>query len=84
MVGFIIMLLTWIVNFALGKFGWSIPAKYLPWVSVGLGVASQVAFALAAGVGWIDAVLAGVAVGFGGSGAYSAFGKHIGLAANKE
>jgi uncharacterized membrane protein len=74
LVGLIVMLLTWILNIFLKR---RIPEDVLPWIAIGLGVIAQVAFHLAAGGSWLDAIVGGISMGMTASGGYSAVGKHI-------
>ena len=79
LIGFILMLLTWILNKLLKS---KIPPKVLPWVSIGLGVLTQMAMTVAAGSvasvdTWIAAITGGISLGLAGAGSYSAIGKYL-------
>lgn len=72
--GLLIMILTWFVDRILKN---RIPRKVVPWLSVGLSMGSTIAFTLAAGAGWLNAVVAGVHIGLVAIGGWEALGKHI-------
>jgi hypothetical protein len=74
LVGFIMMLLTWLVNKVLKS---KIPTKVLPWLAIGLSTVTAVAFALGTGVGWINALVVGVQTGLMAAGSWSALGKYL-------
>lgn len=74
LVGFIMMLLTWLVNKVLKS---KIPTKVLPWLAIGLSTVTAVAFALSTGVGWINAIVVGVQTGLMAAGSWSAIGKYL-------
>jgi hypothetical protein len=85
LVGLLLMLLTWVVDRLLKS---KIPPKVLPWLSIGLGVAAQIALTVAAGDvksadTWLSAITGGIALGLTGAGGYSALGKYIGLKKKK-
>ena len=80
-VGFIMMILTWIVNRVLKS---KIPANVLPWLAIGLSTVTAVAFALATGVGWLNAIIVGVQTGLTAAGTWSAIGKYLPLIRKKE
>jgi len=74
MVGFIVMLLTWLVNKILrGK----IPSAVMPWLAIGLSMIAAVAFSLSTGAGWLNAFIVGVQSGLIAAGSWSAFGKYL-------
>jgi hypothetical protein len=74
LVGFIVMLLTWFVNRMLKQ---KIPTNVLPWLAIGLSTVASVAFALATGVGWLNAIIVGFQQGLVAAGSWSAVGKYI-------
>jgi len=74
LVGFIIMLLTWLVNKLLKQ---KIPANVMPWLAIGLSTIATVAFSLATGVGWLNALIVGFQHGLMAAGGWSAVGKYI-------
>ena len=55
--------------------GYKIPKKYMPWISIALGIGTQMAGMLATGAHWADALASGVMMGLAASGLYSAGGK---------
>jgi uncharacterized membrane protein len=74
LVGLLIMFLTWVFNKLLKE---KIPAKVLPWVAIGLGVATNVAMSFASGLIWYEAIANGVSLGLAAAGGWSAIGKYI-------
>ena len=74
LVGFIVMLLTWFVN---RLFKQQIPASVLPWLAIGLSTVATIAFSLATGTGWLNAVIIGFQQGLVAAGGWSAVGKYI-------
>jgi len=80
-VGILLMLLTWLLNTLVGK---KIPPKVLPWVAIGLGVIGQGAFAIAAGSGWLDAIVGGITMGTSAAGMYSAAFKYVPFLGSKK
>jgi hypothetical protein len=74
MIGFIVMLLTWLANALLLK---KIPRAVMPWLAVGLSVLGQGAFTLASGASWFDAIFGGISMGLVAAGSWSAVGKYI-------
>jgi len=82
LIGLIIMLVTWIVNNYLLRD--RIPPKVLPWLAAGLGIAGYSALTLAAGSGWLQAILGGLQFGLLASGLYSMGGKYLLKKTSKE
>lgn len=74
LVGFIMMLLTWLVNKVLKS---KIPSNVLPWLAIGLSTVTSVAFALSTGTGWMNAIVVGIQTGLMAAGTWSALGKYI-------
>jgi len=73
-VGLILMLIVLFVS----RFMWtSLPPSWLPWLSIGLGIAATAGIDLAAGKVWWRAILAGLTTGAAASGLWSALGKYI-------
>lgn len=72
--GLILMLLTFLFNKILQD---KIPKKVLPWVAIGLGVATNVAMSFASGMHWLEAIGNGVTLGLTAAGGWSAIGKLI-------
>lgn len=71
-VGLILMILTLLFNKALKGL---IPKKVVPWVAIGLGVATSTMTSLASGVGWLSAIGTGLTVGLAAVGGWEAIGK---------
>jgi uncharacterized membrane protein len=74
LVGFIVMLLTWLVNKLLKQ---RIPSNVMPWLAIGLSTIAATAFALATGVDWLNALIVGFQQGLLAAGGWSAVGKYI-------
>jgi hypothetical protein len=74
LIGLVLMLLTRVFNIALRN---AIPSSVLPWVAVGLGVATEIIFSMANKAHWIDVVTSGLVAGLVAAGSYSAYGKYI-------
>lgn len=72
--GFLLLIVTFLVDRILKQ---RIPKRIVPWLSVILGVASQVALYMATGRDPIEGVIAGVVVGLLAVGSYDTVGKHI-------
>ena len=72
----VLMVVSGIVNRLAGN---KIPVKYMPYVSIGLGVLLSVAGSMAEGKGWLESISRGVMMGLAGSGMYSAAGKYTPL-----
>jgi len=71
---FLMMLATWLVNKVLKQ---KIPPNVLPWVSIGLAIATALTTSLSTGEGWLNAVVLGVQAGLMAAGSWSAFGKYL-------
>ena len=68
-----------LIVFLVRKFIWtSIPGKALPWVTIGLAIAGEVAVALYSGMDPLTAVLSGIALGLAGIGGWEAL-KSLGV-----
>jgi hypothetical protein len=74
LVGFIVMLLTWIVNALLRK---RIPSNIMPWIAVALSTAIAIATAFSTGAKGLNAVIVGIQSGLVAAGSWSAFGKYL-------
>lgn len=74
LVGFIVMLLTWVVDRLLKQ---KIPSNVMPWLAIGLATIGTSAFALATGTGWLNAIIVGIQTGLTAAGGWSAIGKYI-------
>lgn len=74
LVGFIVMLLTWLVNKVLKQ---KIPSNALPWIAIGLSTVATIAFSLATGGGWANALIIGLQHGLMAAGGWSAVGKYL-------
>ena len=70
----VLMITTEIVNRVLH---YRIPKSILPWLVITLSIITQVLFTLAAGKSLLEAVGAGITIGFAACGGWSAFGKHM-------
>lgn len=80
LVGLVFMLLTFLFNKILKD---RIPKKVLPWIAIGLGVATNVAMSFASGMHWLEAIGNGITLGLAAAGGWSAIGKSI-LGGKKE
>lgn len=74
LVGFIMMLLTWLASRLLKD---KIPSKVKPWLAIGLSTIAAVSFAIATGVGWLNAIIVGVQTGLTAAGGWSALGQYL-------
>jgi hypothetical protein len=71
----IIMMLVYVIV----KYMWkAFPDKWLPWMSISLGVLADVSLDLSAGgKAWWQAILSGLTTGTAASGLWSAIGKKL-------
>jgi hypothetical protein len=71
-IGLILMLLTLIFNKLVKT---RIPKKVMPWIAIGLGVASNIAMSFATGLKWYQALSNGFTMGLAAVGGWEAIGK---------
>lgn len=74
LIGLVLMLLTRLFNALLKS---AIPSTVLPWVAIGLGIATEVVFSIAYKAHWIDVIIGGIVAGLVAAGSYSAYGKYL-------
>jgi len=80
-IGLLITLLTLLFNTILKQ---RIPKKVVPWVAIGLGIASAVAMSFASGVVWYKAIGSGLTFGLAAIGGWEAFMKMFKKEKSKE
>ena len=76
-VGLALVLLTKAVKWGAVSLEREIPKNWQPWIAALLGVVGSVGVALAAGIVWWEAVLAGLFVGSSAAGLWSLAIKHL-------
>jgi len=72
-----ISLILMVLTFVFFKVKPGLPVKYAVWIAAGLGIATNIVSAIVAGVGWGDALIAGLFQGAAAGGFWTMIGKHI-------